>query len=705
MPILSFSDNYLSTLYVGSASPKFTALGVADSTGCQYIAAFLMALREINDKSDGVEDLLLPHTHIKLAFVSPNRNFVAASNLALYLANSAFKGTGITGAIGAGSNAGSEGLGKVFSNTNFKITQVSFGASASDFGHKLIYPYFTRTNPSDSFQGKVLARLIYSKFGFTRVSLISSGDVFGADMSMRFQDEALQLGINIESSQIFSSGIKDFSLVINNILQDNGLNKVFVLLMSSADASLLLIQGYHLGLFHLGTQIFGCETVTNAATWNSMSSNVLIAKLMKGYIGILPTLNRNINSFQSFVKRWRAQPPSVITNPDGTKTCVNTTDDDGNSYLYQGYTTQSPTKYVCAGLNFSTFYSDGSNIDRIAVYAYDAAYALARGYHDMLYVSKLTNFTGDNLRDAIIYNVSFMGASGKVDFVSEGIGSDAFGVGDRESDLLYDVMNFDPNYLVSTTGPLRRIGFFSIENGFQLCNTLTDNICSAIIIYNTDDNSCPSDVLPIVEVQLEHSVQIGLQAAASICLVLVLIFFIILLLFRQHRLVKAAQPEMLYVVLLGAFLATIRVYIATVDITDTTCIIGKWLGHLSFGLVFGALILKTWKVNVVVNSGLRRVRVTVQDLQKVLMVGIGLLCAYLLLDTFVGQPHRDYDQSSSGKEITRLIKCTNKIQGVTQALFVIEFLLLVYGAQLCWATKNVPDAVNDSTYIAIGKLY
>ena len=156
-------------------------------------------------------------------------------------------------------------------------------------------------------------------------------------------------------------------------------------------------------------------------------------------------------------------------------------------------------------------------------------------------------------------------------------------------------------------------------------------------------------------------------------------------------------------ILFGALLAGIRVIIATVDIDDAVCILGKWLGHLSFAVVFGAMILKTWRVGKVVKSGMKKVRITMTHLQIILAIGLSLFCVYLMIDTVIGVPHKSYDQSFDGHNIIRLIKCTNKNQNITYALFVIEFCLVVVGAKICWSTKDVPDAVNDSKYVAMCK--
>jgi hypothetical protein len=40
---------------------------VRQEAGSQYVAAFVMAVDEINDKLDGTRDNFLPHTHLKMA--------------------------------------------------------------------------------------------------------------------------------------------------------------------------------------------------------------------------------------------------------------------------------------------------------------------------------------------------------------------------------------------------------------------------------------------------------------------------------------------------------------------------------------------------------------------------------------------------------------------------------------------------------------
>jgi len=328
------------------------------------------------------------------------------------------------------------------------------------------------------------------------------------------------------------------------------------------------------------------------------------------------------------------------------------------------------------------------------------AYAL----HTLIYDMGKSAFSGDDLLDVLVRNVSFAGVSGQVAFHSGSDGEAAYGKGDRYSGLLYSVLNFNPHKYHSADGgasAIQTVGVWSSDSGsFEAF--AHDSSCSGFV-YNTEDNGIPSSNAPVIEVQLPLGVRNAFRAVSAFILLCTSIFTAIIVLYRQHKLIKASQPTMLIVILVGSVLGCLRVIVGTLDITDTTCIAGKWLGHLSFCLFFGAMILKTWRVDVVVNSGFRRKTMTIVALQKYMGLGVLQLCAYLAVATAIGKPHRSYEEYFNDHTTYHQIKCDEDAPVITYILFALEAVLLGWGATLCWSTKNVPDAVNDAKYIAMCK--
>eukprot|EP01041_Mallomonas_annulata_P001195 gene1195-2323_t len=694
-------------VHSGLIGPKFTQEGEANIAGRHAIAAAIMAIREINNKTDGMFDEILPQTILKLAFRAPRQSFLEAVAAALYLSGSAFNGTGVLGVIGTSSTDSSKATAEVFANTPYNVPQIAYGAESSDLGHS-IYSHFTRVCPSDAYEGRIIARLVKKYFGWATVTIFASGDTFGNDITLEFETEAALLGgITIESRYTFWSGITDFSGIIQNAMDRGGVLKIFLLFMKSQDTGILMEQGYKMGLFKVGTQIIGTEYMISTDTIKAMSPDTDAGSVMKGAIAVMTTLTKKRKEpiFTNFVKRFRSQKRTMGTNVDGSTFCDRSKDDDHKEYLYMGHPDGlQSSPLVCAGIDFKALAKDGSDIDNSALFAYDATIALAHALHEVFYVDQVQNITGDILRDAIVYNVTFNGLSGHVTFNTGGPGFEKYGLGDRLGGNDFVVYNFDPRAYHALVdygaGAWFEVGVYTSKKTFVPCDMRTDSKCSDWV-FNTKDNSSPVDEAPVEEVQMDTMTRAGLQVGGAIALAMVVIYAIIIKLCEDTRLIKASQPVMMRIVLLGAALACIRVLLATVDITNSICIAGKWLGHLSFGLVFGALVMKIWRVDAVVNSGFRKVKITARQVELMLLGCLGLFCAYLTADTLYSQPHMSYDESFNGHTNIRLMKCTNTNQTMTVVLYVIEAALLVAGARLCWSTKDVPDAINDSRYIAM----
>jgi len=159
---------------------------------------------------------------------------------------------------------------------------------------------------------------------------------------------------------------------------------------------------------------------------------------------------------------------------------------------------------------------------------------------------------------------------------------------------------------------------------------------------------------------------------------------------------------MLYVMLVGGFVGAARVVLGSVEVTDTICVVKLWFGHMCFGLVFAALISKTWVVNKPVNSGLKRVKVSKKDTVINLCAVLGILIIFLTVITAMGKPHLTYEYTYEGDVPYRSQYCSNVTALYSELLLVIEALTVLLGVRLAWAIRNVPDALNESRSIFAG---
>eukprot|EP00966_Prymnesium_polylepis_P256236 5918833-Prymnesium_polylepis.1 len=107
------------------------------------------AIREINNKNDGVADDLLPGTQLQFAYRDSKCDSTHALTSALDLEGNVFKGAGVSAIIGAGCSASSVSAAEVAGGA--RVPMISPSSHSPELSHGKQYPYFLRTCPSDDF--------------------------------------------------------------------------------------------------------------------------------------------------------------------------------------------------------------------------------------------------------------------------------------------------------------------------------------------------------------------------------------------------------------------------------------------------------------------------------------------------------------------------------------------------------------------------
>ena len=131
------------------------------------------ALRELNNKSDGISDWLLPRTHIEFAFRDSKCDARYGLTGALSLTETSST-TPLVGIIGAGCSDATETAAQVASVTGLPI--ISPSATSPALSNGISYPSFLRTIPSETIVIGVMMDALITIFNYSRVALVSSND-------------------------------------------------------------------------------------------------------------------------------------------------------------------------------------------------------------------------------------------------------------------------------------------------------------------------------------------------------------------------------------------------------------------------------------------------------------------------------------------------------------------------------------------------
>ena len=507
------------TVRVGCLSPSFKTAAAGygmDDSGIKRFSSFYLAIKEINNKTDGVWDDLLPNTTLEYAWVDSKRDDTAALFGSLELATDAFGGEGVVGVIGAASSGPSTTAALCLKVT--ETPQISYSATSPLLSDGMTYSYFLRTSPSDALEGFATADIMANLWGFTAVAVVHSTDTYGEYGAQAFLDAAqVTFSISILTTQPINNDQRDFSSQYRALLAVDA--RIIFLCTQAKDGGPFLRGAYELGLGGEGFLWFGGNgptsydlfrnddsdvtidadgTVSEGAT-RGMGTNLVVREaVMRGYFGISPAVGRGTDVYSAYVARLAmlgdtaGNGAPTMGNPNG---CNLETDDDGRYIWAQDHDNDPSTDLACAG-------NDNLEDDNWAPFSYDATFALAHAIHTLLYVENRTSVVGSELLDTLIQNVSFAGVTGLVDFHDGSAHPDRTFHGDRRVGIGYDVFNYGGGTQTQGDTPLEQVGKYTpcqdnacaFSARWEQSMTLCTSDCA--IRYSTADNAVPVDVPP-----------------------------------------------------------------------------------------------------------------------------------------------------------------------------------------------------------------
>eukprot|EP01041_Mallomonas_annulata_P010183 gene10183-21220_t len=276
--------NSLTFIRVGGLFPLTDLHGNVDKSAAQYLASFLMAIREINNKNDGILDNLLPNTRLVIAVRNSKGKFIETFQAATELTSRVFNNSGIQAAIGPATVEEVDGATPVYNR--YDINYVTYASTASYLSYVGPFPYYIRTAFSDAFQGIAMADMIHKTFDWKKVVIFSTADTYGGDGINEFRNSGMKRDIEILGSFQFRPGSHDLDGIIQAAKSLGG--RIFILFVHSSDGGRLLEAGYKAGLFHEGTQVIGSSELASPAVWEAMSPTADVPSIMKGVIAMTP---------------------------------------------------------------------------------------------------------------------------------------------------------------------------------------------------------------------------------------------------------------------------------------------------------------------------------------------------------------------------------------------------------------------------------
>jgi hypothetical protein len=662
----------------------------------EHIAAFVMAINEINNKTDGIHDDLLPNTTLTYA-VRADQAMTGALTNALTL-ESLFGGSGVVAVVNALHNANALVVTQLFGT--LKVMSLVTVTNSGQFDEAATYPYVANVRPLVSRHGMVIQNRICALA--RKVVVFAGTDPDDIQMMRQFQDESI-CELDILALISVRGELTDLSDEIATAKPTG--SRYFVLFLLPEQNALLIEQGYAAGLFHENTVIFTSSNgAVNITEYFSPATDV--ARVMTGVFTHKYVPNyylKRAPTAIAFAQRWRRQQSTTGVAVNGKTVCDAATDNTGN-FLYKAVIDNVTT---CTGLNFAKYTSSGSNIKTYTPLTYDATIMLAMALD--LAISNDLDYTNPLiLKNLMSLNVSFDGASGPVNLFHgyPQYENDARGV--RNAGTQYRATNFNPDlYNNGSEAYMVTIGFFDGDTReFTACAPIDRVTCFPPTYSAATDGSYsnpPSDTPPIIYKKLTPTFRALCFCMVAIIVVLVVVFGSFTYRRRQSKVIRTAQPVLLLCILVGGLIAAARIVFGGLQNSDTVCSSEIWLGHLAFVVMIGSLFVKSYRVHCIVNTRkLVRVTFSAYHAFRLLVVIVTCIIAYLAVMQSIGKPHMRYLESVVENQQTNTAYCALEFSQFQTALYAVELVLMVVSFRVCWEIRNVPDVVNESKQISTG---
>ncbi|CAB4061682.1 GPR158 [Lepeophtheirus salmonis] len=173
-----------------------------------------------------------------------------------------------------------------------------------------------------------------------------------------------------------------------------------------------------------------------------------------------------------------------------------------------------------------------------------------------------------------------------------------------------------------------------------------------------------------------------LQCIIICCLPIVVLFTYK---YKNIKVVRAASPVILRIIILGAFFVYSTTIILYPNPNIITCTMRIWLREIGFALSYGALMLKTWRISVIFRvRSAKAIKITDIDLIKRLGVIVGVFVLCLFVRTLVSPP-----VVIVGRTADNLKAFLCQSDWWDHSFTILEFLFLLWGIRLFYINDHL----------------
>ncbi|KAJ3411452.1 hypothetical protein HDV05_002187 [Chytridiales sp. JEL 0842] len=283
---------------------------------------------------------------------------------------------------------------------------------------------------------------------------------------------------------------------------------------------------------------------------------------------------------------------------------------------------------------------------------------------------------------------------------------------DHNADLIVNpsIINLRPVQMSSAVTLMASypVGTFDIEKDQAFIPQLPDGRNNYFFLGNATAPP-PPPVIPVFQYQAKMSLRYAIDALVGVCSLFTLLVAVYMILNINFKIFKASAPRFLALILLGTNISFISIWIySQYPMDDKLCVTYGWLKYMGFAVVFGALIVKTYRISAIFTQKKNKQRNLNDGMMFIyFLIFMAVWVAILVVWTAVPSltPKLVIDSIPEvAKNGTLLSYNTTPRCEFTAYNYVClgaMVITLAIGVVITYQIRNTPSAFNESKYIAM----
>eukprot|EP00937_MAST-01D_sp_MAST-1D-sp2_P005703 g5703.t1 len=414
----------------------------ADSSGHERQAAFLMAVRELNartqidalsrDPKDRELKRWLAANGVQIEYVVRDSKRDSAEALfgALHVLQN---GSMVCDAI-VGPASSSPAVAVSYVAGKMQTPVMSYSATSPKLSEAKLYEYFLRTPPSDAVSTEAWGDILASVLGWKQVAIVAGSDAYGVSGAQAFRTQAVKNSISVVADVSISEDATDFTDQLQILSKAN--SRVVWMIAQTELSRRFVLAAHAAGVLRPGVTVLGADATDQA--FRRLSADEATRSIVTGAFGLVSARSRDAVIKDAWFARWREQRP-----PD----CGRDTDSAGRLLWQQDHDEDPSTPDKCNAPSF-TKAAGPDDVNSYAFYAYDATYAMAHAFKALFSDEtsesfKTSKVVGRELRERLLDpSLKFTGLTGDVYFSNGASSADKAGQGDRVG-AAFELFNYN----------------------------------------------------------------------------------------------------------------------------------------------------------------------------------------------------------------------------------------------------------------------